>query len=327
MTDTPWFLKDYKESLSSRGRILPVVEQHLMRKAVDDAAHRDTDFLHPSNICKKDWCPRSSWYTVTTGDKAQEPLRFGRLNIFAEGHAIHSKWQAWMAGAGLLEGQWFCDHCKNRWWEAQELGIPFSCPACGTESPTYREVPISDEEHHILGHADGIINDRKGKAVIEIKSIGMGTVRMEHPELFKRYSSKELTADQVWKEIKKPFSTHLRQINLYMKFLGVSSGVLIYEWKASQDVKEFEVTYNEGLISDILASCLTVKDCLTKNYPPMRPIFASLDSSACKSCSFYNRCWSIDEDQQSTNSRKQVRITRKARSISSISSKQVGRLR
>lgn len=325
MTETPWFLKDYKASLTGRGRILPLVEQHLVRKAIADAEHRDTKFLHPSQICKKDWCPRSSWYTITTGEKAQEPLRFNRLNIFAEGHAIHAKWQEWMAGAGLLEGQWFCEHCKNRWWEAQELGVSFTCPACGAASPVYREVPISDDDHHILGHADGILNDRKGKAVLEIKSIGMGTVRMENPDLFNRYRTKELTADQVWKAILKPFSTHLRQINLYMKFLGISSGILIYEWKASQDVKEFEVSFNEGLISDILSSCITVKDCIDKDYPPMRPIFASLDSAVCKSCPFYNRCWSIDEDQPGPDHRNQVRVTGKARTIRSISSKQAGR--
>lgn len=330
MTETPWFLKDYKSSLSSsRGRIIPTVEQHLIRQSVADSEVRDTNFLHPSQICKKDWCPRSSWYTITSGEKQAETLRFNTLNIFAEGHAIHAKWQSWMAGAGLLEGMWSCNRCFNKWWAAQEIGTALRCPSCDSDLITYREVPISDEKHHLLGHADGIINDRKGKAVIEIKSIGMGTIRMENPDLFFRYQKKEITSDQVWKEIKHPFIPHLRQINLYMWVLGIQSGIVIYEWKASQDVKEFEVTLSENLITDIISSCLTVKAALESNAPPMRPVSASLDSSMCKNCLFYNRCWSIDEDQSESKPntyRNEVRVTRKARNIRSKSSIPLGRL-
>jgi hypothetical protein len=157
--DTPWHLKNYKKSLLSHSRLIPVAEEMLMREQLEST--RDTEHLHPSEICKKDWCPRSSWYTIKGYERDDKPLSFQTLNIFAEGHAIHDKWQTWLTKAGVLEQV---------------------------------EVPIINEEHHLMGHADGIINDAKGKAILEIKSVGIGTVRVETDS---SAISNSLTSDHV----------------------------------------------------------------------------------------------------------------------------------
>lgn len=259
MTDeTPWHLKNYKQSLTSKYRLVPVVEKLLLTERLEST--RDTKHLHPSEICKRDWCPRSSWYTIKGYEGTDRSFSFQTLNIFAEGHSIHSKWQTWLQDAGILE---------------------------------VAELPILDEEHRIMGHADGLINDKQGKAILEIKSVGAGTVRMEDFDLFQSAS----TPDEMWKKIRKPFMSHLRQVNLYMHCTGVHEAVFIYEWKASQDVKEFSVKFQPELIEDILAGCRSVVRALDSGIPPMRPAWVD-DSShkTCKNCPYKNVCWKEDDN-------------------------------
>lgn len=260
MTDeTPWYLKNYKKSIGSKGRLIPVVEEFLVREQLQST--RDTTHLHPSEICKKDWCPRSSWYTIKGYERQEKGYSFQTLNIFAEGHNIHGKWQAWLMDTGVLEQP---------------------------------EVPVYNEEYRLMGHADGIINDSKGKAILEIKSVGAGTVRMEDFELFQSSA----TPDEMWKKIRKPFMTHLRQINLYMYCLGIHDGVFIYEWKATQDVKEFSVKFQPELIESILAGCQSVIRGLESGIPPMRPAWVEdSNSNTCKQCPFKKVCWKEDDTE------------------------------
>lgn len=256
-SETPWYLKNYKNTLTSKGRLLPVVEKFLIKEQL--ASTRDTLHLHPSEICKKDWCPRSSWYTIKGYEKQDEGFTLQKLNIFAEGHNIHGKWQAWLMDAGVLEKP---------------------------------EVPIYNEEYHIMGHADGIINDKQGRAVLEIKSVGAGTIRMEDYELFK---SSE-TAEAAWKKVRQPFPTHLRQLNLYMYCLDIHDGIFIYEWKATQEIKEFSVKFQPSLIEDILSGCKSVIRGLDSGIPPMRPTLAESSSSKiCKGCPYAKVCWKDDD--------------------------------
>lgn len=289
-----WFLQDYKKSLTARGRLIPRLEQRLMRNAMAKNAKRDTLHLHPSEISKKDWCPRSSWYVIRSQDPKQESYNFQRLNIFAEGNTIHDKWQTWLHEEEILEGMWFCRECQHKWWALS----PGACIACGSPFFVYQEVPIEDPEHLILGHADGLIADNRGKALIEIKSVGLGTLRFDAPEILAPYSKGQISLDELWKSIRKPFPSHLRQINLYMHATGIHDAVVIYEFKPTQAVKEFEIRFNEELISGILAGCTSVKSALEGGQSPMRPIWAeSPESKGCKNCPFNATCWGThDED-------------------------------
>lgn len=290
MTETPWYLKNYKESLTKRGRVLPVVERELTRKVTERNAFRDTDHLHPSDLSKKNWCPRASWYRITGAPKTAESFSFQRLNVFEEGHNIHHKWQTWLWEAGLLVGRWSCSTCHNSWFDKS----PKQCPndACGSLDIKYREVPLRDDDHRIIGHADGEIEDDKGKSLIEIKSVGIGTVRFEKPSLFDDYQSGKLSIDDVWKNIKTPFASHIRQGNLYMHCRKVDTIVFIYEWKPTQAVKEFEVRFNPDIVAPILKGCKQVMTHLEDNTTPERPSWAVGKScDGCKWCEFKKECY------------------------------------
>lgn len=255
---------DMKRILNSPHRLLAPVERMLLEQ--NQTSDRDTLHLHPSEICKKDWCPRSSWYRIMGYPEPPEKLTFQKLLVFAEGHNIHGKWQAWLMDAGVLDQV---------------------------------EAPIYNKEHRIMGHADGIIKDKHGTAVLEIKSVGVGTIRFEDYGLFAPYSKKEITLEQLWASVKHPFDSHIRQLQLYMFCLGIDKGVILYEWKPTQEVKEFSVDYQPELIAPILASCMAVQSALDEELPPSRPSWLSTDHRVCKSCPFKEECWKGHADNDS----------------------------
>ena len=286
-----WLSTDYKKALTAHGRLLPLVERTLLRENLASQEKRDKEHLHPSEICKKDWCPRASFYKLSGIPETEESMPFSRLNIFAEGNAIHDKWQRWLADAGVLHGVWKCNVC-----ESTRYGSPEPvCFSCGADHPgwrRYREVPIHNEEHMVIGHSDGHIVDKKGEALLEIKSIGVGTLRFDAPEISYALGKGTINLEGAWSAIKYPFPSHLMQGYLYMFFTGIHTIVFIYECKWNQQVKEFTIHFNHDKIAPVLSGCLEVKRSLERGKQPPRPIWAEDSSSpGCKKCSYKEVCW------------------------------------
>ena len=261
-------LDSLKKNLRTKGRLLPIVAAQVELENNENTRERDTDYLHPSQICKRDWCPRSSMYEIN-----KEPTdnvkshSFQTLNIFRTGHDIHEKWQGWLERSGLMKQS---------------------------------ELNIFNEECHIKGNADGLIEDSMGEAILEIKSVGVGTIRMENIDLYKEYDSGTINMDELWKKVRQPFSTHLRQINLYMYATGVHQGIILYEWKPTQAIKEFDVTYQPALIEHILAAAQLVKQHLEQGTIIDRPTWATEDHKTCKQCPYKTICWRNNADRRQT---------------------------
>lgn len=292
MSEQPWYLKNYQEKFSAKDnqRLLPRIEAAMAVEQADRNSHRDTKHLHPSEMSKEDWCPRSTWYKIVdTEESDPQSMNLKRMNIFAEGHNIHDKWQRWMWKAGGLVGRWSCNACHVEW----EATSPENCIRCGSSDLRYKEVPISNAKYRIIGHADGIWEDSKGKAVVEIKSVGLGTIRWDAPKLYEGYEKGDLSLDDLWKTIKRPLTTHRRQVNLYMYCLGIEEAIVLYEWKPSQDVKEFHIKYDPELAQPLLDGAAYVIDCLEDGSIPVRPDTAYNKScNTCRFCSYKTLCWS-----------------------------------
>lgn len=281
-------MHNYRKLLTMEGRVVPAVAIQLLKNKQERDKGRDNSKLHPSELSKKDWCPRASWYSLKGYKKPSENFSFQRLNVFAEGHSIHAKWQKWLWNAGILEGMWACQSCKYTWWDVS----PETCTECDSTLIDYSEVPLDDPEYMLIGHADGIVTDKKGRALVEIKSIGLGTIRWEAPDLYGQYISENLTMDELWKRIRQPMATHVRQGMLYMHCTNIHDLVFIYEWKATQEVKEFTIKYIPELVQPILDNCKRVMAALDGKIPPMRPAWAeSVSCSGCKFCPFKDTCW------------------------------------
>ena len=296
-------LEEHKVSFKgNQGYLLPPMQRYVIRKVADDQAEseRRSDIMHPSEMCKPDWCPRRDFYRISLGDRKDIDPRFTSELIFAEGHTIHDKYQAWMRAMGLLYGRWQCRACHHLFFGQS----PGACESCGSDSLRYREVPLENVEYMIAGHADGAVNHGNDwlevdePFLIEIKSIGLGTVRVEHSELWRKYSDEEFDLTRLWQEIKRPFPAHIRQATLYCWLSGYRKMVFIYESKWNQQTKEFVVTPDFKHIQWILEGAKDVAQAIRQGMEPYRPGWAKQDHRTCKACPYRGECWGETNDQE-----------------------------
>lgn len=251
-------LSDYLDASKQKSPIVKPVSKWLMIRELPPST-RSIVQLHPSEVVADNWCPRYA-QLVIEGDiePAKKRPPFQLETIFAEGHAIHAKWQQWLGDMGVLYGLWGCLACSELGWA---LGLPDDLCGHPRACKIYREVPLETELWQ--SHADGIVVLEEGDApkMIEIKSIGKGTIRHATPSLLKEYP--DLT--DAFKKIAQPFTAHTKQIQIYMYLANllddqladspvphIDSAVMIYENKADQAVKEFNVPFDPEQIADIL---------------------------------------------------------------------------
>jgi hypothetical protein len=133
--------------------------------------------------------------------------------------------------------------------------------------------------------------------LIEIKSVGLGSLRWEAIDLYKKYQSGELTLDGLWKKIRQPFPSHIKQGLLYMYCTGIHEIVYLYEWKPTQEVKEFVVKFDAGLVQPMLDNCRRLVTALQGDIPPMRPMWAEEPKcSGCTFCPYKKTCWRLEDE-------------------------------
>ena len=281
-------------SNASKGTLLVGEIQAWMIKEHAKPSNRRQDIIHPSEMAKTDWCPRGTYYRIAACREASNPflkppeyVGVQLLNIFDEGHMIHTKWQNRLRDMGLLWGNWECHTCgyvtKSHLFEAGQF-----CEHCERSGGVdiYREVPLRAEQYLISGHADGAIPHLD--ALIEIKSVGAGTVRIEAPEVYEANSDgQKIYLQGLWKDIKEPFPSHVRQGQLYLRLcniMGLSFDqiIFIYEAKFNQGVKEFVVKYDPEYCDEMLGFCDAIVVGLEMGVAPI-----CITGSSCKDCEKY----------------------------------------
>ena len=276
--------KDLKAFLNSNkrdSRLLGALERHVLAQPFDE---RDQSYIHPSDIIKSEWCALAQYHAikgnyVETRDKPTLRL----ASIFAEGHTIHAKWQTWFSEMGVMYGKWYSETDNDSVWGlSSEVNN-------GTSIYDYAEVPLRSDKHMMRGHADGWIKGLGDDCLIEIKSIGTGTIRMEMPALMSQYNN---DIDVVWKNIRTPLRSHQLQGQVYLHLchLMVEEGLLetapeeivfIYELKANQEYKEFVVKYNPEYTAEIFDKARDVAWAVENDREPV----CNLDPvKGCKRC-------------------------------------------
>jgi len=233
-------LKRFLDAKKSNPRLIGDIERHLLAKTPEV---RRTDVLHPSEMAKSDWCLRASYFALSGVPVKKENPNLRLQSIFDEGHSIHAKWQNWFSEMGVLHGYWDLGTPNNKSWATSKdlVGIP---------NKVYKEVPLVYDELRIAGHADGWIKGIGEDCLIEIKSIGAGTIRIEAPDLIAKADG-DLQA--AWRSIRRPFSTHVMQGQIYLELMrrlghDVKEIVFLYELKADQDYKEFVIKADFELV-------------------------------------------------------------------------------
>lgn len=291
----PWS-QAYLAARSSEPSVVGPVRQYLLLHPDRRVDAKPT--LHPSQISKRHWCPRASYFELSgVPAPAPGPTTLTQSGAFGLGTETHERWQTWAWRAGILRGDWECVGCEARFSAIS----PGRCPSCDRPAKAlrYREVPVSSPEHLIEGHADGDI----GEALIEIKTLGLGTVRWEKPDLYRRHlhtivsrrtGRKEtvVNLEALWRDIHVPFPSHFRQGQIYLNVLKRDKMVFLYDCKfLSVEPKEFVVKRSSQAVRDILEGCLDVRYALKVGKAPYRPRWAAKTHSACRSCVYNAHCY------------------------------------
>lgn len=282
-------LKKFLDAKARPSRLLGDIERHLMARPVGD---RSTTVLHPSEIIKRDWCKRASYFLLNGETKIAEkpPLRL--QSIFDEGHYIHAKWQSYFQEMGVLHGMFKCDVCDHITWGTS----PSECGTCQAPAKklVYAEVTLFDDALRIKGHTDGWIRGIGPDTLIEIKSIGPGTIRAEAPQLMQAADGDFMKA---WGQIKRPFGSHVLQGQMYlelMKRMGMENSegnpideiTFLYELKADQSYKEFNVKADYELVRHIFDAAEQLMRDIDNNHVPN---CVNGPDMRCKQCAPYEQ--------------------------------------
>jgi hypothetical protein len=273
-------LKQFIDVGKKDTRVVGSVERFLLSRP--QKTDRRQDVLHPSEMVKNLWCHRTSYYKLQ-GYEPSNPASKSNMQrelVFEEGHRIHDKWQTWFKDMDKIIGSWFCKHCDKTFWglhsQAKEQCVgPF----------TYKEVSLVYEPLKISGHSDGWLVGFGDPLLLEIKSLGVGTIRWEAPELLVEHDG---DFEKIWNSLSAPLYTHQRQAQLYMKLMELigmenapQEAIIIYESKVNQNVKEFIIPKSDFGITELLDSAQMIVDCIDKKTPPICNL-KGLDG--CKQC-------------------------------------------
>ena len=261
-------LKKFLSTSKRETRLMGAVERHVLSKPFDS---RNMEVIHPSDIIKPEWCALAQYHALLGNYKeVREKPALRLASIFAEGHTIHAKWQSWLEDMGVLYGKWYSPISKDYTWATSKNLV-------GLVNKEYKEVPLTSSKYKISGHADGWVKGLGDDFLIEIKSIGVGTLRFEAPALLAQADN---DLEKAWKNIKTPFRAHLLQGQVYLHLchLMAEEGLLpnapkeivfIYELKANQDYKEFIVQYNPEFTQEIFDKALDVSWAVDNGRPPI----------------------------------------------------------
>ena len=262
-------LQKFFDTKKADTRLIGEIERHLMRQPDSD---RRTDVLHPSEIIKADWCHRYAYYLLNGGKAKKEKPNLRLQNIFDEGHFIHAKWQNRLADMGVLYGCW---NGLTGWDVSKNVDL---------DVHDYKEVPLVYEPLRIHGHADGWVKGLGDDCLIEIKSIGAGTLRFEAPDIL--YDA-DGDVTKAWKNIRRPFRSHLLQGQMYLELAKRQFGdqapeeiVFIYELKADQDYKEFTVKADYEIVERVFLAAQKVIDAVEAGVMPE----CNVSPEGCKTC-------------------------------------------
>ena len=270
-------LKKFLDAKKTTTRLLGDVERHLMRRPLDN---RRMDVLHPSEIIKPDWCHRYAYHLLSGGEAIREKPNLRLQNIFDEGHYIHAKWQSRFQEMGVLYGKFRCLACQKI-----TFGLsPKSCEHCSCKVLEYAEVTLVDNALRIAGHTDGWIKGLGADCLIEIKSIGSGTLRFEAPDILADAGG-DMT--KAFNNIRRPFRGHLLQGQMYLELVHRMYGdeapkeiVFLYENKADQNTKEFTVKADYEIVERIFFSAAKlIKAVEAGQMPP-----CNVSPDGCKQC-------------------------------------------
>lgn len=262
-------LERFLAAKKTRSRLLGDIERYLQKLPKGD---RSTTVLHPSEMIKQDFCLRGSYFLLKGYPKVSANPGLKLQGIFDTGHQTHAKWQAWFQGMGVLHGNFKCLVCNNLTWGTS----PEACGHCGRpDRLEYAEVTLKDDNLRIAGHTDGWVKGIGNDTLIEIKTIGPGTLRSD----MNLFMSADGDFMKAWSSLTRPFRDHILQGQVYLELMNrmghvgedgqpINEIVFLYELKADNSFKEFSIKRDYELVQHIFEKAQKVVNAVEADIAP-----------------------------------------------------------
>jgi CRISPR/Cas system-associated exonuclease Cas4 (RecB family) len=136
---------------------------------------------------------------------------------------------------------------------------------------TAAEIDIPENEM-IHGRADAILSINSEPYVLEIKSVNSMKFKKDFPD-----------------------ADHVKQLQSYLFFFKIKKGILLYENKDNQELKEFIIEYDEKIVKEIFAFFNDLKVKVEKSIIPGIP--EGLEDWRCEYCPYLESCEKIEEKE------------------------------
>lgn len=118
----------------------------------------------------------------------------------------------------------------------------------------------------IHGRADAIISLDNKPYVVELKS----------------------SAGFKFRRMNEPQADHVKQIQLYMHYFEVPRGILLYENKDTQELKDFLVEYEADLTEELISNFQFLREQIEKDIIPEIP--ENIEAWRCRYCEYRTGC-------------------------------------
>ena len=303
-------MREYLDAGKRETVLVGPIERMLLEGGDEDEPRRQ-DALHVSELAKSSFCPRAAYQRITGATQPTDSAKMRLQAIFEEGHDVHAKWQRWVRRLGRLYGRWLCVACEQSWMGTSPEACPnCSAPGWKIlykEVPinAYNEYMLVGHGDGQVDDANGMWIEAKtigiGTVRMEAPSllarytnkgvhledvdrllewvtgqyrdefISDGKFAAEVDDIPKSLLSRWVDFDGLWKNIRKPFPSHLRQGHLYGALAGVSEVIFIYEYKPNQAYKEFVVKTSPSVYEPLLEMALDVKWAVEQGRIPRCP--------------------------------------------------------
>ncbi len=200
--------------------------------------NRDHSYWHPSTVGSCGLKNLLDYYKLPGNNYTT----MRSIQIFNEGHLIHSKFQRNLADVGVLYGWWECRSCKKIMGEeVKPYGItkPKNCSHCSSgNSFDYVEIRVSHKDLNIAGNTDGVIKLGEDYPFqgIDFKSCS-------------QYAFVDVIEN---KNKNNPINYHVVQLNVYMWLLDLESGYILYENRNKMIHKEFYCKRDDDIIDKVV---------------------------------------------------------------------------
>lgn len=245
-------------------RVIGKVEKHIISKPRD---FRASDVIHPSEMASASWCHRAQYFWLKGYAPKPEVMSLRRASIFGTGHAAHDMWQGWFKEMNQIKGLWYCYKHDIEWFG---LANDHEEGKCRTK---YNEVPVFFDPLRISGKADGWLVNFGEPLLLEVKTIGEGSIRWYAPDI--AYANNN-DFKKMWAAIDAPFLEHIHQAQIYMKLLELmgqpnapQEALILYEAKGLHEHKEFVVQKSDWGIAELFEAVANIISAIDKGTPPL----------------------------------------------------------